>query len=43
MSLAHGPPLWEDFGAKMGKDADPDWNLTAQPAPNFDAEQRVNK
>ena len=42
---ACGPPLWEDCGdAQMGEgvQTEPDWDLAAQPVPDFDADQRVN-
>ena len=44
ISPARGPPLWDDCGAQMGDGVEvaPDWDLAAQPAPDFDADQRVN-
>lgn len=41
---ACGPPLWEGCDAQMddGAQIAPDWDLAAQPAPDFDADQRVN-
>lgn len=42
---ARGPPLWEDCGdAQMGEGAgiDPDWDLAAQSAPDYEADQRIN-
>ena len=44
ISQARGPPLWEDCDAQMGEgvEIEPDWDLVAQPAPNFDVDQRVN-
>jgi len=45
ISPARGPPLWEDCGdAQMGESVqtEPDWDLATQPAPDFDADQRVN-
>lgn len=45
ISPARGPPLWEDCGdAQMGEgvQTEPDWDLAAQPAPDFEADQRVN-
>ncbi len=41
---ARGPPMWEDCDAQMGEgvEVEPDWDLAAQPAPAFDADQRVN-
>jgi len=44
ISPARGPPLWEDCDAQMddGVQIEPDWDLAAQPAPDFDVDQRVN-
>ena len=45
MSPARGPPLWDDCGdARMGEgvEVEPHWDLAAQPAPDFDVDQRVN-
>lgn len=41
---ARGPPLWDDCGAQMddGVQAEPHWDLVAQPAPDFEVDQRVN-
>ena len=41
---ARGPPLWDDCDAQVGEDTqiEPDWDLAAQPAPEFDVDQRVN-
>ena len=43
---ARGPPLWDDGGdAQMGDGAQiepADWDLAAQPAPDFEADQRVS-
>ena len=41
---ARGPPMWEDFDAQMGEGAqvDADWDLAAQPAPDYEVDQRVN-
>ena len=42
---ARGPPLWEDCGDAYTGDRvqiEPDWDLAAQPAPEFDADQRLN-
>ncbi len=41
---ARGPPLWQDCDAQMGEGVqiEPDWDLAAQLAPDFDADQRVN-
>jgi hypothetical protein len=45
ISPARGPPLWDDIGdAQMddGAQIEPDWDLAAPPAPDFDVDQRVN-
>ena len=44
ISPARGPPLWEGCDAPMDDrvQIEPDWDLAAQPAPDFDADQRVN-
>jgi hypothetical protein len=45
ISPARGPPLWEDGGdAQMDDEvqSEPDWDLAAQPAPDFDADRQVN-
>ena len=49
ISPARGPPLWDDCGdAQMGEgvEVEPhwatDWDGAAQPAPDFDVDQRVN-
>ena len=41
---ARGPPLWEDFDAPVGEgtQVDADWDLAAQPAPNYELDQRIN-
>jgi len=41
---ARGPPLWDDCDAQMGEGVEiaPDWDLAAQPAPDFEADQRIN-
>ena len=41
---ARGPPLWEDCDAQMGEgvEIEPDWDLEAQPARDFDSGQRIN-
>ena len=41
---ARGLPLWEDFDAQVGEGSqiEPDWDIAAQPAPDFDVDQRVN-
>ena len=49
ISPARGPPPWEDGDAQAGDGVpgdgvqfEPDWDLAAQPAPDFDVDQRVN-
>ena len=44
ISPARGPPLWGDCDAQVGGgvEIEPDWDLPAQSAPDFDADQRVN-
>ena len=45
ISPARGPPLWEDGGDAQvddGLQIDPDWDLAAQPAPNFEVDQRIS-
>lgn len=41
---ARGPPLREDCDAQMGEGVriEPDWDLAAQPAPDYEVDQRVN-
>jgi hypothetical protein len=42
---ARGPPLWEDCGdAQQGEGIPigPDWDLAAQPAPDYEVDQRIN-
>ena len=45
---ARGPPLWEDCDAQVddGVQSDPDWAThwdgEAQPAPDYEVDQRVN-
>lgn len=43
---ARGPPLWEECGeAQMGDGAQvepTDWDLAAQPAPDFEVDQRIS-
>ena len=41
---ARGPPLWDDCDAQMddGVHIEPDWDLAAQHAPAYEADQRVN-
>ena len=44
ISPARGPPLWDDCDAQTdeGVHIEPDWDLAAQPAPDFDVDQRVS-
>ena len=44
ISLARGPPLWEDCDAQVGEgvEVEPDWDLAGQPAPDCEVDQRVN-
>ena len=45
ISPARGPPLWDDGGdAQTGEGVhiEPDWDLAAQPAPDYEVDQRVN-
>ena len=44
ISPARGPPLWEDGDAQSGEavQIEPDWDLAAQPAPDYEINQRVN-
>ena len=41
---ARGPPLWDECDAQMGQgvEVEPDWDLAAQPAPDYAIDQRVN-
>ena len=41
---ARGPPLWEDCDAQTveGVAVEPDWDLAAQPAPDYEVDQRIN-
>ena len=44
ISPARGPPPWEDGDAQAGDGVqfEPDWDLAAQPAPDFNVDPRVN-
>jgi hypothetical protein len=44
ISPARGPPLWDDCDAQVGEGvaAEPDWDLAAQAAPDFEVDQRIN-
>ena len=41
---ARGPPLWQDGDTHAGEGSqiEPDWDLAAQPTPDFEVDQRVN-
>lgn len=44
---ARGPPLWDECDAQMGDgvegaDVEPNWDEAAQPAPDFEVDQRVS-
>ena len=41
---ARGPPLWDkcDAQAAEGMESVPDWDEAAQPAPDFEVDQRVS-
>jgi len=42
---ARGPPLWDDFAAQetgKGVDAELDWDMTSQSAPDYPDDQRTN-
>ena len=44
-SPARGPPLWDDCDAQMddGVHIEPaDWDLAAQPASDYEVDQRIN-
>jgi hypothetical protein len=42
---ARGPPLWEDCDAHSGEGTqiEPDWDLTAQPAPDYEVGILINR
>jgi hypothetical protein len=45
ISPARGPPLWDDGGdaqTDAGVHDEPDWDLAAQPAPDYEGDQRVS-
>ena len=45
ISAARGPPLWDDCGdAQMGEsvEVEPGWDMAAQPAPDYEVDQRIN-
>jgi hypothetical protein len=44
ISPARGPPMWDDCDAQQGEGSQigPDWDLAAQPAPDYEVDQRIN-
>ena len=45
LSPARGPALWDDFSDAQiddGAQTAPDWDLAAQPAPDYEVDQRIN-
>jgi hypothetical protein len=46
LSQARGPPLWDgcDTDAQRGEAAqvNPDWDMAAQPAPDYEVDQRIS-
>jgi len=44
ISPARGPPLWDDCDAQKDDrgQAEPHWDLAAQPAPDYEVDQRIN-
>ena len=44
ISPARGPPLWDDCVAQVddGVHTEPDCDLAAQPAPDYEVDQRIN-
>lgn len=41
---ARGPPLWDDCDTQVGDGmhGESDWDLAAQPAPDYEVDQRVS-
>jgi hypothetical protein len=41
---ARGPPLWDECDAQVGEGSqiEPDWDFAAQPAPDYEVDQRIN-
>ncbi len=41
---SRGPPLWDEFGAPAGEGSqiEPDWDLSAQSALDFEVDQRIS-
>ena len=44
ISPARGPPLWDDCDAQMDEEVhiEPDWDLAAQPEPDYEVDQRIS-
>lgn len=44
ISPARGPPLWESCDAPVGEGSqiELDWDLSAQPAPDYKVDQRIH-
>ena len=44
ISTARGPPLWDDGDSQISEGIafEPDWDLAAQPVPDFEVDQRIN-
>ena len=43
ISPARGPPLWDDCDAQSdGVHIEPDWDLAAQAAPDYEVDRRIN-
>ena len=44
ITTARGPPLWDECGAQAaeeGVEAEPDWDMAAQPPPDYCDDQRT--
>ena len=41
ISPARGPPLWEAATAQEQAGNDPEWDMSAQPVPEFEFDQRI--
>ena len=41
ISPARGPPLWEAAAASVQADNDPQWDMSAQPGPQIEFDQRI--
>jgi hypothetical protein len=44
IASARGPPLWDELDAQSGEGSqvEPDWDAAAQPAPDFELDQRIS-